>query len=375
MTLTSEKKITRARAALICDQPFFGALALRLNPVEDRSAETAWTDGRSLGYNPDYIQDLPMRQLIGLVAHEVMHLALCHHTRQGARDAHRWNMAGDYAINQVLLDTGFELPVGCVVDSAYCGKSAEVIYELLRDQKPGGNQPMPIGEVRPLPGRNSTSDLKMEEQAIRVAVAQAVQQAKAIGKDPGNGFERAVKEALYPKVAWRAVLREFMDTVVRSDYCWMRPNPRYVSQGVYLPGLNSKTIGTMVVAIDTSGSVTDTELEQFSAEVSALLEEFNATVEVVYADTKVRGHETYTQADLPVTLKLSGGGGTDFRPVFEWVDQSEVPSCLIYMTDLECTRYPDNVPDYPVLWVQTHGRSSLQRTPPFGQVIKMEHNT
>lgn len=367
------RKIARARAGLICDQPFFGTLALRLTLKEDPSCDTAWTDGVALGYNPDYITSLPMGQVTGLVAHEVMHLALCHHTRQGKRDAHMWNVAADYAINQMLMDSGFEMPDNLLQSDAYRGKSAEAIYDLLPGT--GGNGRASPGEVRPMPGKSPTpAELKLEEQKWKVAVTQATQQAKAMGKSAsmGKGFERAVKEILFPKVDWRTVLREFMDTAVRSDYCWMQPNPRYIAQGVYLPSLSGKDVGLIAVAIDTSGSVSESQLEQFSAEVSAMLDEFNITVEVIYADNQVQGNETFTQADLPLKLKLKGGGGTDFRPAFELLETKGIePCCIVYLTDLYCSRYPDHHPEYPVLWINTERDDYAWKAPPFGQVINM----
>ena len=367
MTLPPAKKMTRARAALICDQPFFGSLALRLNIVEDKAADTAWTDGVSFGYNPGYVADLPMGQLVGLVAHEVMHLALCHHTRQGSRDGHKWNQAGDYAINQLLLDSGFELPDKALLEERYKGKSAESIYGLLGD----GNDQDPMGEVRPMPGKPTPAETKLEEQTWKIAVTQATQMAKAMGKLPGKGFERTIVQSIMPKINWRSALRDFMDQATRSDYCWMRPNPRYIAQGVYLPSLSSKDIGTIAVAIDTSGSVSEGQLEQFSAEVSAMLEEFNTTIEVIYVDSKVQGQEVFTQADLPLALKLKGGGGTDFRPAFDLVETQGIsPCCLVYLTDMCCDRFPDQAPEYPVLWVNTEGDYGW-KDPPFGLVINM----
>lgn len=82
-------KIRKARAALILDQPFFGSLALRLQLQEDPAAETMWTDGRAIGYNPAFVDTLTFPQVKGVLAHEVLHIANCHHTRRGNRDARR----------------------------------------------------------------------------------------------------------------------------------------------------------------------------------------------------------------------------------------------------------------------------------------------
>ena len=98
--MTAAEKITKARAGLVLDLPFFGSLALRLKCKPDETCQTAWTDGQSIGYNPEFIDPLPLDQVKGLLAHEVMHLACSHHTRRGNRDPKKWNIAGDFAINQ-----------------------------------------------------------------------------------------------------------------------------------------------------------------------------------------------------------------------------------------------------------------------------------
>jgi predicted metal-dependent peptidase len=190
--------------------------------------------------------------------------------------------------------------------------------------------------------------------------------ARALGRTPGPGFDRAIKDEIFPCVNWRVLLQDFVDRTARTDYCWMHPNPRYITQGVYLPGLYAKATGNMVVAIDTSGSVSDTQLAGFAAEVSAILESHDTCLEVIYADRKVRGRETFTRADLPVTLKPKGGGGTDFRPVFDLVEKEGIsPCCLVYLTDLCCDRFPDRSPPYPVLWVNTE--RFRWREPPSGR--------
>ena len=368
-----EQKIVRARAALVCDQPFFGALALRLCLEEDVTADTVWTDGLSLGYNPDFVSGLPMDHLIGIIAHEVMHLALCHHTRQGLRHFNKWNVAADYAVNLLLVKSGFKLPHDILLSAGFKGMSAEAIYDLLPDGDQDQNPESSMGEVRPMPGKPAPSpaENRLEEQKWKIAVSQAMQQAKVLGKLPGNGFGRNVKQALAPRVDWRVLLRNFMDQAVRSDYCWLKPNTRYIARGIYLPSLSAKAIGSIVVAIDTSGSVSESQLGQFELEIATILEEFDTTVTVVYADAKVQGHESVTQSDLPLKLTLKGGGGTDFCPVFEWVAKQNItPCCLAYLTDLGSSNFPDQAPGYPVLWINTEKIRWVD--PPFGQVIDME---
>jgi predicted metal-dependent peptidase len=363
-----ERKLTKARTNLLMEAPFFGSLALKLKLLPDPATPTAWTDGISLGYNPEYIKHLPMSQLTGLIAHEVMHLALCHHTRQGKRNPDKWNRAADHAINHLLQSAGFDLPLNVLLEPRFTGMSAEAIYDQLLDTGEGSPGP---GEVRPFPGNPSPAQKKLEEQRWKVAVFQANQLAKTLGRSHGPGFERQLKQQVLARVDWRVILQEFVSQATRSDYTWMHPNPRYISQGIYLPGLYAQTMGSLVVALDTSGSVSQDQLTQFAAEISAILETYDTTLEVIYADTKVRGRETFTRADLPLTLNPRGGGGTDFRPVFDLVEkQGMAPCCLVYLTDLCCDRFPDRSPGYPVLWVNTE--RFRWKEPPFGRVIDME---
>jgi predicted metal-dependent peptidase len=200
-------------------------------------------------------------------------------------------------------------------------------------------------------------------------MAQAAQQAKAMGDLPGS-IREMVEKVLYPPLDWRDLLRHFIEVVAHKDYSWLCPSRRYLHHGIYLPGLFSKELGPIVIAIDTSGSIDLDALNRFASEVSAVLEAFDTSIDVLYCDTKVRGHERYDQQDLPLKLDPKGGGGTNFRPVFDWVGKKDMsPCCLVYLTDLECNRFPGNAPDYSVLWVQTGERDWKV---PFGEIVKLQ---
>ena len=362
------KKLTKARTQLVLDHPFFGSLALRMKLIEDESVDTAYTDGVVMGYNPAFIEKLTLPETKWLIAHEVMHLACMHHTRRESRDLDRWNKAADYVVNAVLSDSGFTPPQGILFNPSFAGKSAEAIYALLPENPSdgdGGNGN--YGEVRDAPG-SCDGNMKQAEADVRVQMAQALQQAKVMGNLPG-GVQRLVQEVLYPPLDWRELLRHFVEQSARKDYSWMSPSRRYLYQGLCLPGLYSKDLGHVVIAVDTSSSIDVDALTRFASEISAVLEAFETLIDVVCCDTRIRDHQQYDRQDLPLMLAPKGGGGTSFIPVFEWVeDQNLVPCCLIYLTDLECSRFPRNVPGYPVLWVQT-GNSGYRV--PFGDVIRM----
>ena len=361
-------KISKARTQLVLDHPFFGSLALRLKLVEDQTFATAYTDGKVMGYNPAFIDTLSLAETKWLIAHEVMHLACLHHVRRKNREFARWNQATDYAINGILQQAGLKNPPGILLNDEFKDKSAEAIYILLAQQQEPGNNNGNFGEVRDAPA-DSKTEAKQTEADYRVQLAQACQQAKAMGNLP-ECIKRLVQETLYPVVNWRELLRHFVEETVRKDYSWLYPSRRYMQLGLCLPGLHSKELGQVIVAIDTSGSIDQKALTQFCAEVSAVLEAFDAQIDVLFCNNRIQGHQQFGREDLPLNLKPKGGGGTDFIPVFDWVaEQGTRPACVVYLTDLRCSRFPKVHPDYPVLWVQT-GRNGYQ--PPFGSVIQMQ---
>ena len=127
------QKMIKARANLVMGNPFFGTLALRLKMVEDKTVKLSSTDGTVLRYNPDAVAEMPLSKVQGMLAHTVMHPAMLHHTRRGARDKAKWNKACDYSINTILSNAGFDLPEGKYINPAYAGMTAEHCLERLRE--------------------------------------------------------------------------------------------------------------------------------------------------------------------------------------------------------------------------------------------------
>lgn len=376
----------KARAALLVNAPFWGVLALRLAPVEDASVATMQTDGVAIRFNPDFVRGLPRAVLRTLIAHETMHCAALHHTRRGAREPRRWNVACDHAINPLLSAAGFELWDGALSDPAYAGLSAEDIYARLPDDSGGGSgsdepdsQPGGVGDAPPGDAASdpagadpagagrvpSPIDFARQEEAWSIATAQAEATAKAMGLAAGDAA-RSVRAQVAPRVDWREVLRRYLSAAAKSDYAWTPPNRRHIARGLYLPSLRSESLGPVVVAVDTSGSIDDATLATFAAEIGAILDEAQPeTVHVVTCDAAVTATETFAPGDT-IDLRPLGGGGTAFRPVFEWVAQAELdPVCAVYLTDLDGADFGPP-PPYPVLWVSTERTAA-----PFGEVIAL----
>lgn len=372
------KKIQIARTQLLLDSPFFGVCALQLKLTETPANEwpycpTAWTDGTHMGYNPDFIEKLTPNQLIGLIAHEVMHCACGHPWRRDSREPILWNFAADYAINDLLLKAGIELPQGCLHDKQYEGKWAEWIYDRLPQelkdkiaQMKAAGQGSGFGDVRDAPGSGKDGDEQAQtEEGWKQLAQQAAQAAKAQGKLPDN-LKRMLGELLEPKVDWKSVLRRFIQQVVSSDYSWHMPNKRYINQGLYLPRLHSEACGRIVIAVDTSGSIDGIVLNKFAAEMRAIAQDVQpSSIDVMYCDAAVHRTDVFERGEM-LELHPCGGGGTDFRPVFTELKKQEPPVCMIYLTDLYGT-FPESAPEYPVIWATI---SNLKEVP-FGELVEI----
>jgi predicted metal-dependent peptidase len=211
-----------------------------------------------------------------------------------------------------------------------------------------------------------------EGQANRQASdwAVAAQQALQAAKGQGHGtsdFERRLRESRESTQDWRGILRAFVAATALSDYRWSPPNRRFVAAGIYLPSLHREGTGPLVIGVDTSGSISERELDQFAGEISAISDQAQPErIHVVYCDEAVTGVQEFGPSE-PIELEPKGGEGTDFRPVFQWAEDNGIePACLIYLTDLDCTRYPDVPPSYPVLWV-----TSSRRSAPFGETVRI----
>lgn len=387
------RAISKARAQLIISNPFFATLALRLDVRPDPRASTLATDGKSLLFNTAWINAQRPENMPGLIAHEAMHVALGHAFRRRSRDHARFNRACDHAINPLLKESGFALPPSglSVAKPVYPGMSAEQIYPLLPEQEsgagagqgePGGPGSLPDyggqGCVIDATGDDgkplSEAERDQAEREWKVALLQAAQAAKAQGKLPGC-LESLADSVRAPQVDWRAVLREFVRTVAAGDYSWRKPNHRHLAAGHYFPSLWSEETGPIAMGVDTSGSVSQAELDAVCAELNGCLDTARPeSVHVVYCDAQVHGHEVFKPDDWPVRMAAKGRGGTDLRAIWPYLDQHEVnPACVIVTTDMElCVRDLGDEPPFPVLILST-GRSEPMDGPlPFGTLVKVE---
>lgn len=380
------KDITKARADLVFDAPFFGAIALRLPMVPCTNLPTFGVDGYNIFYNVEFANKLTQKQITGVLAHEVLHVAMLHHTRRGHRNQALWNMACDYAINPLVENNGFELPADCLNNSCYHKMTAEQIYEdLLKD--PDVQKAIRDGEAtmqkiaEALKGQGGCSPQKpfdeiMEppkdktetaEQDAKELANTGIAAAKQAGNIPG-GLEGIISACHEPQVAWRERLREILARKTRGDQVWHRPNKRLLDT-MYLPYFEEVPTGNLVMAIDSSGSVKDEELNIFASEIQEIMTDNQIEkLTVLWVDTIVQRVQVFEAQD-DIKLQVKGRGGTRFEPAFDWVqhESDEAPDALIYFTDGEAT-FPSQPPPYPVIWCITS--KTIQA--PWGETVELK---
>lgn len=360
---TVEDYLNHAKITLMSKSVFLSTICLSLKHEFTEDIPTAGTNGLSILYNPTFFASLTAPERAGLLAHEVWHVAFNHLTRVGDRDKLIWNYAGDYVINLMLTDSGYTIPKGGLYDTQYANMATEEVYEKIKKDSPeehGGSNFME-DLLDPPPG------MKASDVASNVTdvIVRAQLQSRIAGKDKGeipNEISRAIDELINPKLPWNQILMRFLTDMVKDDYTWSRPNRRFFPNH-YLPSQHSPTIGEVVVAIDTSGSVSLEELTEMLSEVECIRDTFKPEkLTIIDCDYKIHNEFKIKQHDNILDLKFTGDGGTSFQPVIDYCDERN-PEVLIYFTDL----YADDVVpvgDYPVLWICTsdHSPASMGET-------------
>lgn len=408
-TMNSEQRLYRSRTMMYYESPFFAVVLMNMKFIkcEDKQVTqgTAGIDAKGrCYYDEDFIMGLSQAERFGLVAHECMHPILNHLTRTGGRDQQLWNIATDLAINTMLVNSGFTLPEIAIIphNNAYTfkevgitieeldKKGAEEIYEELlqkAEEIKKGMQLVDGGESNPSldnhiygfgneKGDSIQSDNSIKvgiEQKWRNVIAEAANVARRQGKLPA-GLGRLVEEVLEPKIDWRTQLYRYIVNQIMFDYTYQRPHKRSAAIGFYLPGTVKESLN-IFVSIDTSGSISKEDMEGFLGELLGIGDAFqNINIRLIICDAKV--HEVYdlTKANVEkiLSLEMSGGGGTDHRPIYDYiVNNTNNCSVLINFTD-GFTHFPSDpsVYNFDSLWVISKGGAKNDHIP-FGRVIRL----
>ena len=368
------EKLKAARVRMVMKHPFWAQFAVNMRLINaDAWCETAATNGKDFFYNTDFILDLDgIDQVVFLFAHETLHCVYDHVNRTGDRIRMLANVAQDYVINADLVQSnvGKLLPEGCY-ERKYYGWNFERVYDdLMKDAKiqemtmeeladmliddhlinesgsgSGGDQEgdgkgdiedngdgTGVSKSRPKMTEEEREEMK---QQIRDTLINAAASQQA-GSLPAN-LERLIKELREPVMNWKDLIDVAIPSLQKDDYSYTRINKKYASAGLVFPGVSEGERIDVAVAIDTSGSISQDQLEEMFSEVVGLMEMYDDYIVRIWQfDTDTYNYAEFTKynQDEIEEYELKGGGGTDFEANWKLMKDNEIePQLFIMFTD------------------------------------------
>jgi predicted metal-dependent peptidase len=381
--MTPRTKIDRALQNIILTQPFYGSLLLLLDivevPEDEHPGMTDFaTNGTQLLYKVSGVDRLNSDEVEATMCHEVLHCALLHPYRLRNRDHKKFNYACDYVVNPIVNDSNLKMPANSLFHDKYGKMTAEACYSILKDKDTDTPQYDSIGlsVLAPVDGAGkplTEEEGHLKEQEWQGAAIQASIYAKSRGELP-QGISDALDVLLQAKFPWREILANFMLRKRPTRLDWGSRSRRSLCLNMYLPNRYKEPTGEFVIAVDTSGSVSDKELQAGYSEILGLLHQIQPErCIIIQCDSHIpaNGITEYTMDNIPDNLdhiEITCRGGTDFNPPLRWIEnEGIIPNAFVYFTDGEAP-WPDE-PDYPMLWAFTQ---ELQDYPPFGEHLWLD---
>ncbi len=359
---TELERFTRLRLELSRAHPVLGRLASFLElSVADGLACAVESSAQALGFDAAYCRAATDEALRFWLAHAALHAALLHFDPPSGSPEH-WSRACDAQVNELLRQLGFEAPNDDGLERhVWWNDSGEEGGEVAQ-QRMGGA----------LADDASAASMRQgQTQQWRVRVRQAVGEALGAGGTDGV-LLRALTGHVPPAPGqdWRATLAAFLQRWHRAEAHYGRTSRRAIVPFL-MPALRPAA-AQVLLAVDTSASIKPEQLHIFWAEIQALAGQVTMQLTLLAADTKLAAGAPWVFApgEAPQWPYPHGQGGTDFRPVFDWLAQNgEDMDALIYFTDGKGD-YPAHAPGVPVLWVLA-GEGGDVRRPPWGEVVML----
>ena len=399
--ITEEQRIKKGHIALMKhpETALWGGVMMMGSTEVVDEAITAYTDGINKKYGRTFLQTIcpTQAEVNGLILHENLHIGLRHHLH-GAdmfrEDGEKANKAADYVVNDMITEISkkypelVQLPRGGLYDPQYHNMSMREIYKLLKSKKGGGGgggKPDKEGEKGSGSGggeyefdKHDFGKPMTQEEAKEMdgKIDRAIREGALLAGRLGIDLPRSVTDLLNPVIDWKKELADFVTSSCKGkdEYTWRKFNRRLISNDIYLPTVENETIGEVVVAIDTSGSIGQEQLNEFASELVSICDAVSPdAVRVLWWDTKVHGEQLFTDNydQIGSMLKPLGGGGTRVSSVAEYINKKKINAeCVLVFTDgfLESDVKWDI--SAPTLWMVTENRNW---TPPSGKKVFMEN--
>jgi predicted metal-dependent peptidase len=355
-------KIIVARVGLLMRHPFFGNMATRLKVQEASDwCPTAATDGRHLFYSVPFFAKMTNKEVEFVIAHEILHCVYDHMSRREKRDPQVHNIAADYIVNNILVrDKIGEKPKDIPIfqDFKYDGWSSEDVYDDIYskydeeelkqlgqlldehidwDKESDGNGAGSKDNKEKSPS-DKPSYSKDELRKIRDEIKESMMssaQSTGAGNLPKE-IQRMIKELTEPKMNWRELLQQQIQSTIKNDFTFSRPSRKGWHTGAILPGLNFQDTIDLCIAIDMSGSISNEQAQVFLSEIKGIMEQYqDYKIKIWCFDTEVYNEQDFDAAnDDLLSYEVQGGGGTDFDANWRYMkDNDIVPKKFIMFTD------------------------------------------
>jgi predicted metal-dependent peptidase len=362
--MTPETKLKKAHIALMKHKDtalYSGIILMGTSKVVD-NCPTAYTDGVNKRYGRKFIEKLSEPELQALVLHENLHVALNHIGRfrqKFEEDPQLMNVCADYVVNDIIVsigDTDFlKLPEGGLYDRKYHNWSVNEVYKDLKKKKDEQQSYQDsydpctetgddgVGDLKPLDEHDFGASENMtieEKKAVAKDIDDALREGQILAGKLGGKTPRSIDELLQPKVDWKAELREFISSSIKGndEYTWRKFNKRLMANDIYMPSMENESIGELVVAIDTSGSIGTVELTEFATELVSICNTVTPEkIRVVWWDYDVHGEQSFNVDDygnIAHLLKPKGGGGTRLSCVSDYIVKENIDAeAVVVFTD------------------------------------------
>jgi len=410
-TMDAELKLKKAHIRLMRHPEtclYSGIILLGDTQVvdEDDEVPTACTDGINTYYGRGFLNGLTVEETAGLALHENLHKLLKHigrHKDLNEKDPMLANVAMDFVVNDIIMNlkdkTLCALPQGGLYDPMFHDWSVRQVFDYLwkerekqvkdlkgnqsNGNKPNGLQkrgePLDKHDYKGKQGKDGKggSELTPEQQReLERKINESLQQGGILAGKFGVDIPRTIKQEMEPEIAWEDVLDDFWTGIMRGmdEFTYSRLNRRRLADDLYLPSSYSETIGQMVFAIDTSGSIDNAEISRVAARISSLCEVYPPeSIIVLWWDTKVHAEQRFESTDynnIAKLLKPVGGGGTRVSCVSEYMNKQNInPDGVIVFTDGHVEDTIKWEVPCPTLWLVT---SSESFKPPHGRKVMVK---
>jgi predicted metal-dependent peptidase len=399
--MSQETRLKRNHIALMKHPEtawYSGIMMMGENEVIDTEV-TAYTDGVNKRYGRKFMESIKDEaQLRGLIMHENLHVALKHIPRNKdlwKEDSRLANASADYVVNDIIENmkdkAHIKLPDGALYHPQFHNWSLREIYTFLKKNGKGGggggkgdgtglkNSGSGGGEfpIDSLDEHDWESQELTPEDAKKLEekIDKSLREGGIMAGRMGAKVPRAIGDLLEPKVDWREVLRDFVASATKGkdEFTWRKFNKRMLANDMYLPSLENESIGEIVVAIDTSGSIGQEQLNEFATELASICDTCSPeVVRVLWWDTSVHGEQVFKTdyANIASMLKPEGFGGTYVSCVNEYVIEKNIKAeCVLVFTDGYLEHDIEWQITAPTLWMVTENKSFQ---PPTGKLVLID---